>query len=143
MNRGITRGVGNSFNLPPKALPEQAGTGDMQKDLASIAHDMRLLVDQFVLPPLFQKTVINLTSGQSLVINSLTQKVGSIIVSITAGKLDVWIGEQGTPTAGTVADWEFTVTGSPVQLVLPPDTRIFTCLANGATTQGVFILSSV
>lgn len=141
MGQPFTRALGAGLVGGPK-LPKQIGTGDPSLDLAQIAQDIHAIAQQFVLPPLLQRTLINLTSGTSTTVNSLTRAVGSIIVSVTTGKLDVWISEQDGVVAGTIPDLEFTAVGAPVQIVLPPAPRIFTLLANGATTQGTFWMSS-
>ena len=141
--KSVTRGVGQGFNIPGPAFPKEVGGGSAEENLAAIAKDIHAIAGQFVLDPLFEKKVINLQAGQTMRIDSLTRKVGSIIVSVTTGKLDVWIGDNLGVITGTIPDWQFTVTGAPVQLVLAPDRRIFTLQANGATTQGTFTLSSV
>jgi hypothetical protein len=145
------RGLGTDFGhrrdgelVPGAPLPELIGTGDWAKDLAQIAKDMHALRRQFVLEGLLEKTLINLAaSGDTLVVNSLTREVGSIIVTVTAGTLSVWIGERSGVIPGTIPDLQFTVTGAPTQIVLPPSPRIFTLLADGAPVTGTFILSSI
>jgi len=147
----MARGMGAGFGhrnaagqlVPGAALAPAVGTGDVAVDIAQIARDIHALVEHFVVANLLKETVFNLASGASISVDSQAKRVGSIIVSVRTGTLDVWWRDVTGVAAGTISHLEFTAVGAPVQIVLPPAERVFTLLANGALTQGCFTMSSV
>lgn len=140
-----TRALGNGFGhlRGGEVVPGAPLEPDVTGTLEEIARYLKLLTEQYVLDPLLEAHIVNLASGSILRVDSLTRKVGSIIVMVTTGTLDVWWQDNSSVSAGVIPHMEFTAVGAPVQIVLPPAPRIFTLLANGAACKGTFTMSSV
>ena len=89
-------------------------------------------------PVLLKRVYINLAAAEFSLITEVKRDIQMIIVNVTDGVLDMWLGNQTVNGSGS-PDWRFTPQG-PKELWLPPNDYEFTVVGNLATNRGVVML---
>jgi hypothetical protein len=78
--------------------------------------------------PMIDVIVCDLAASKFQRIDTGNRTIAGIIVSVTQGQLDVYLGEF-TGVAPRVPHWHFTAIGRPVRLPLPKGRYVFTVFA--------------
>lgn len=79
--------------------------------------------------PMLDVIVCDLAANKAQRVETGSRTITGIIVSVTQGQLDVYLGEFSSGPAPKVPHWHFTAIGRPVRLALPKGRYVFTVFA--------------
>jgi hypothetical protein len=79
--------------------------------------------------PMIDVITCDLAASGKQRIDTGSRTIRGIIVSVTQGQLDVYLGEFSSGVAPRVPHWHFTAIGRPVHLWLPKGRYVFTVFA--------------
>lgn len=138
MGTGKT-GFGIGSILPPPNISQdemRAAAGDHTKLLQLIEKHTRAVAEKFVEQPLEQPNVIQIAGSTTAYFQRLdysNQPHNSFILCVTAGTLNLWVGDYGNPAQAAVPNWGTYAAPTNIQYFLTLKGRVYTIVNPSAT----------
>jgi hypothetical protein len=105
-----------------------------ENPMGNMAQDIHAIRERYDQPTSIDSVTFNLLTGVTSKLDRSMTTLTSVMISVITGTVNFWFGDFTTVSGGT-PHAQFTATGQPFQMVLPPQGYIFTFQADGGAAD--------